>query len=293
MRVSIITPSFNQAEFLEQAIQSVLSQSYRAIEYILIDGGSTDGSIEIIQKYQNRFLYWHSRKDRGHWDAVHQGFQRATGDILYFLNSDDLLLDQTVERVVDVFQKHPEVGLIYGKAKLIDSAGYFIQDYPSSEFDLQHIFQTWENPVPQPSAFLRKEVFQEFGSPDEAWPFTADFEYWIRISSKIKFLYLPEYFSSMRLHSETKTSRIGDVHAKELIQLCRHYTKTNQLQAAGVDPELALQGAYYRASMHFRRAGKKMKALQSYFAYCRSAFSPPAALYRFCRYTAGLVLNRW
>ena len=293
MRVSIITPSFNQAQFLEQTILSVLNQSFAGIEYIVIDGGSTDGSVEIIQKYEDRLSYWQSRKDRGHWDAVHQGFQRATGDILHFLNSDDLLVDGAVERIVDTFQRNSAAGMVYGKAKFIDSEGAYIQDYPGGEFDIASVFRTWDNPVPQPSAFLRREIFEKHGSPDEVWYFCADFEYWIRISPHTKFVYLPEYLACMRIHSTSKTSRFESVQGQELIQLCKQSIQSDRFAHTQVDAVESLQGAYLRASMHFRRSGEKLKALQSYFSYCTRAFIPPVALYRFTRYFAGMILHRW
>jgi glycosyltransferase involved in cell wall biosynthesis len=293
MRVSIITPSFNQAQFLEQTILSILNQSFADIEYIVIDGGSTDGSVEIIEKYRDRLAYWHSRKDRGHWDAVRQGFEKATGDILHFLNSDDLLIEGAVERVVQAFQTHPKAGVVYGKAKFIDADGADIQDYPSEEFDIARVFRTWSNPVSQPTAFLRKQIFEKYGSPDEDWPFCADFEYWIRISSETTFHYLQEYLACMRIHSATKTARNESVQAEELIQLCNKWIPTTRFAESGVAPEEAVKGAYLCASMHFRRSGAKRKALQSYFSYCRSAFTPPMALYRFIRYLAGMILNRW
>jgi GT2 family glycosyltransferase len=237
--------------------------------------------------------YWHSAKDRGHWDAVRQGFEKATGDILYFLNSDDLLLDHAVTRVVDAFRSHPEAGMIYGKAKFIDGEGRYIQDYPSGAFEIARVFATWENPVPQPSAFLRREVFEKYGGPDETWEFCADFEYWIRISEEVQFLYLPEYLSSMRIHSAAKTSRLESVHAQELIRLCERAIKSDRFAQTGVDPAIALQSAYLRASMRFRQSGKKRDALHAYYIYCKNAFSPPVALYRFSRYLAGIILHRW
>lgn len=292
MRISIITPSFNQAQSLEQTILSVLNQSYPDIEYIVIDGESTDGSVDILRKYAHKFAYWHSRKDRGHWDAVHQGFQKATGDILYFLNSDDLLLENNVvSRIVQVFQTVPNAGVVYGKAKFIDAEGRDLHDYPSAEFDLEKIYSTWENPVPQPSAFIRRAVFTQYGSPDEAWPFCADFIYWLRISEQFKLVYVPEYFSCMRIHSGTKTARMEGVQAKELINLCEQTIKTERFRQTGLDPKDALQGVHFRAAMLFRRSGKTMDAIRSYFVYCQNAFSLPVGIYRFARYLAGIVFK--
>ena len=112
-KVSIITPSFNQARFLEQTMRSVLEQDYPNIEYIVIDGGSSDGSLEIIQKYADRLAYWQSQKDKGQTDAINQGFARANGEILAWLNSDDILYPGAVTAAVKQLLEHPEVGMVY------------------------------------------------------------------------------------------------------------------------------------------------------------------------------------
>ena len=194
---------------------------------------------------------------------------------------------------MESFRKHSDAGVVYGKAKMIDANGRYIQDYPSAEFDLAKIFQTWLNPVPQPSAFFRREVYDRFDGPDETWPFCADFEYWIRVSEKFKFVYMPEYFSCMRTHPAAKSARLESLQAVELIRLCEHLTRTKRFTNSGVDPVRALQGAHFRASAHFRRSGSKIDALRSYFAYCKNAFSMPVAFYRFSRYALSMMLRRW
>ena len=291
MRVSIITPSFNQASFLEQTILSVLNQSFPGIEYIVIDGGSTDGSVDIIRKYQDRFAYWHSKKDRGHWDAVNQGFQKATGDVLHFLNSDDVLLDGAVERVMSEFGRNPAVGMVYGKGRLIDAEGNYLQDYSSGDFDLQRIFRTWENPVCQPTAFIRKQVFEKFGSPDEEWPFCADFEYWIRISSEVKFVYLPEYLACTRIHGATKTARMESIHGEELIRLCETLRSTPAFQNSGVTAEESLKAAYRVAAEHHIRAGNRRQAFKRHMEYSRYAFSGFERPYRILRFLGRLLFR--
>ena len=121
--VSIITPSFNQAPFLDATIQSVLGQTYPNIEYIIIDGGSTDGSIEIIERYADRLAYWESAQDRGQTEAINKGFDRANGAIMAYLNSDDLYYPNAVEEAVDFLQLHPEIGMVYGDADYINAGG--------------------------------------------------------------------------------------------------------------------------------------------------------------------------
>src|SRR6266540_1724223 len=122
-KVSIITPSFNQGQFLEESIRSVLEQDYPSIEYIIVDGGSRDNSVEIIQKYQHRLTWWVSEKDKGHADALNKGFSHATGEILAWLNSDDIYFPDAVLEAVSVIKAHPHVGMVYGAAELIDDSG--------------------------------------------------------------------------------------------------------------------------------------------------------------------------
>src|SRR5512146_2770767 len=140
-KVSIIMPSFNQGHFLETAIQSVLAQSYPNIEYIVVDGGSRDESIEIIKKYQERFAWWVSEKDKGHADALNKGFSHATGEILAWLNSDDLYYPQAVAEAVSLLQQHPEVGMVYGDADLIDNAGAPAGQFSARQTDYRRMLR--------------------------------------------------------------------------------------------------------------------------------------------------------
>lgn len=292
MRVSIITPSYNQAAFLEETMLSVLNQTYPDIEYIVVDGGSTDGSVEIIRKYTDRLAHWESRKDKGLYDAVNQGWSRATGEILSYLNSDDVLVSNAVETVVDLFSKNPEVDVLYGDAKVIDEKGGFLYDFPSRKLDLTTVFKTWEDPIRQPSAFVRRRVFERFGGFDDSYHFCGDFHYWIHISGGVNFLHVPVVLSYARLHAHSKTSTILDTAAAELIRLCKTSLEMPVFRSSGVAPKEALQGAYYRASQNFRNSGAKSRAIRAYFLYCANAFSPPKAFYRFCRYVAGMLWRR-
>ena len=134
-KVSIVTPSFNQASFLEQTLRSVLEQDYPNLEYIVIDGGSTDGSVEIINKYADQLAYWQSQPDQGQTDAINQGFAHATGEILAWLNSDDLLLPGAVSAAVRALEEHPEAAMVYGDALLINAQGKTIGKFPAAQTD--------------------------------------------------------------------------------------------------------------------------------------------------------------
>src|SRR5512139_1414374 len=133
--VSIITPSYNQARFLETTIRSVLDQDYPNLEYLIVDGGSTDGSREIIQRYSDRLAWWVSERDQGQTDAINKGFARARGEILAWLNSDDTYLPGAIQGAVDFLQDHPGVGMVYGDANLIDEQSNVIGKFPARQTD--------------------------------------------------------------------------------------------------------------------------------------------------------------
>ncbi len=152
--VSIITPSYNQAQFLEETIRSVISQDYAGIEYIIIDGGSTDGSVEIIRQYASRVAHWVSEPDQGQADAINKGFQRATGDIVTWLNADDVYVTRDAIRlVVMAFQAHPHADIVYGDAMTIDEQGYVRRVRLLPDFDPQLLLRTCY--LVQPAVFLR------------------------------------------------------------------------------------------------------------------------------------------
>ncbi|MCI0893227.1 MAG: glycosyltransferase, partial [Chloroflexi bacterium] len=154
--VSVVTPSFNQAAFLEQAMLSVLEQDYTAIEYIVVDGGSSDGSQEIIERYADRLAWWTSEPDDGQTDAINKGFARATGDIMAYLNSDDLYRPGAVREAVDYLVAHPELGMVYGDADYIDENGTVIGRFAAAQTDYKRLRRGYVH-IPQQAAFFRAD----------------------------------------------------------------------------------------------------------------------------------------
>lgn len=291
MRVSVVTPSFNQGKYLEQTILSVLNQSYPDIEYLIMDGGSHDESLDIIRKYEKKLAYWQTGKDRNAWDAINQGWQKCSGQILCYLNSDDVFTENAIQTAVDAFEQNPAIDVVYGDATAIDANGKELFPFPSEPFDIAKIFRTWDDPIRQPSSFFRAAIFQKYGGTDETYPFCADFEYWIRIAPTSRFLYIPASLSLIRLHAQTKTTTMEDVQARDLIRLCRQTIDTQQFRDSGVLPKESLSAAYWRAMMHLRNGGHKVEALRSYFQYCRLGLSPVYGFYRFIRFCASLLIR--
>lgn len=202
--VSIVTPSYNQARFLEETIQSVLEQDYPAVEYILVDGGSTDGSLEIIRRYAHRFAWWVSEPDRGQTDAINKGFARARGEILAWLNSDDTYLPGAIADAVGFLQSYPQVGLVYGDANLVNEQGEVIGKFPARQTDYARLQRGYVH-IPQQAAFFRADLWQQVGPLDPTFYFAMDYDLWVRLARVSLLHYHPRLWANFRLHGSGKS----------------------------------------------------------------------------------------
>jgi glycosyltransferase involved in cell wall biosynthesis len=215
--VSIVTPSFNQAPFLEETICSVLDQDYSNLEYIIVDGGSTDGSLEIIQKYAERLAWWVSEPDRGQTDAINKGFAQSQGDILAWLNSDDTYLPGTVSEAAAYLQEHPEIGAVYGDVNLIDEQGQVIGRFPARQTDYERLMRGFVH-IPQQAAFFRGELWRKVGPLDPSFYFAMDYDLWVRISKEAPLNYHPRLWANFRLHGDAKSIEADDRCWPEMVQ---------------------------------------------------------------------------
>jgi glycosyltransferase involved in cell wall biosynthesis len=222
-KISIITPSYNQGQFIERTILSVLEQDYPTIEYIIIDGGSTDNTMEILKKYEDR-LIWKSEPDKGQSDAINKGFIMATGEIFAWLNSDDTYKAGAINTAVDYLVKHPRVDLIYGNGNLIDERDNLIGEFKSATVDLRACLYHGQISVFQPSVFFRKDVFEKIGALDEKLDITMDIDYWIRITRQgLTMEHIDCSLANLRWHQLAKTSKIMGQHRKYHLQLLRKH----------------------------------------------------------------------
>lgn len=218
--ISIVTPSYNQADFLEETIRSVLLQSYPNLEYIIIDGGSTDGSVEIIRKYEPYLAYWVSESDRGQSDALNKGFKRATGDLIGWQNSDDTYQPHAFEYVAKTYLSHPEADVIYGLVNHIDRESQFITEYPVQPATIENMIPY--SAVTNHSVFYTDKIFKEGNFIDINLKHCMDQEFILRLLLKqYKFIFEPKIIANWRLYDLTKSSQQMDIWAIEAFQLCK------------------------------------------------------------------------
>jgi glycosyltransferase involved in cell wall biosynthesis len=248
-RISIVTPSLNQALFLEFTLRSVIEQNYPDIEYMVQDGGSSDGSVEILKRYERLLTRWESLQDRGQAHAINLGFAHATGEIMAWLNSDDLLLPGTLNYVADFFNQHPDVDVIYGHRILIDEMGREIGRWILPPHDEEAI--RWADYVPQETLFWRRRIWKVIGGAvDEDFEFAMDWELILRFQeARAKFVRLPRFLGAFRVWPDQKTQKAMEKQgALEMAILLERYHGRLVSQA-----EAALQTRGYLARHVFQR----------------------------------------
>ncbi|MBP9040384.1 MAG: glycosyltransferase [Anaerolineaceae bacterium] len=200
--VSIITPSFNQAQFLEKTMLSVLGQDYPNIEYLVADGGSTDGSVEIIRKFEDRLAWWVSEKDRGQADAINKGFSRAKGEFIAWVNSDDYYLPGAVSQAVKALQEHPEAGLVYGNVQVVDKDEEIINTLTYGNWQLPDLMTF--HIIGQPAVFMRRDALEKAGYLDLSYHFLLDHQLWLRMGLAARYNYVPTLWARAHYHEGCK-----------------------------------------------------------------------------------------
>lgn len=275
--VSIVTPSYNQAKYLEQTIRSVLDQNYPRLEYIVIDGGSTDDSEHVIRKYMDQLAYWISEKDSGQAEAINKGFLRARGEIIAWLNSDDYYLPNTITSAVKVFEENPDVVMAYGDMLAVDERGQTMNLLKYKQLSLQDLlcFQI----IGQPSIFFRREVLEETGKLDTSLHFLLDHHLWIRIAQYGKILHIPQTWSAARYHAEAKNRAKAAEFGREAFRILAWAKGQRGLAEAVSGVERRARASAHRVDARYLLdGGQPLSALK---AWTRALFiHPPTALAR-------------
>jgi glycosyltransferase involved in cell wall biosynthesis len=217
--VSLVMPSFNQAQFLDEALASVVSQDYTELEVIVMDGGSTDGSVEIIRRYEDRLASWTSEPDRGQVDALTRGFARAKGDVLGWLNSDDVLLPGAITATVDALTADRSLLIAYGDNVLIDHEGHELGPLPSRPFDVNVMLRTVQNHVPQPGSLFRRAALDAAGGLPASGYYYFDFELVVRFGLAGRAAKLDRSLAKYRLHDESKSISAKREKAVDLLRM--------------------------------------------------------------------------
>lgn len=246
--VSIVTPSFNQGGFIGETIDSVLTQDYPRIEYLIVDGGSTDGTLDILKRYDGR-LSWVSEPDRGQSDAINKGWRKSRGDIIAWLNADDLYRPGALRKVVAFFQEHPHIDLVYGDCEYLDEQGADVELPPIQSADRVQLIISPYSIIAQPATFLRRRVLETVGYLDETLHLVMDLEYWLRVATRHDIAHLPECLAAFRLHGGAKTNRRSAIVTEERLSVYERLFKLPDLPSGLRRLErIAMRNAYWRAA---------------------------------------------
>ena len=250
-----MTPSFNQAAFLEETIRSVLEQDYEPIEYVVVDDGSTDGSVEIVERYADRLAWWTAQENRGQVPAINRGFAHTTGEYMAYLNSDDTLLPGAVARMAGELESDPALLLVYGDARYTDESSQVTGYLASREFDMAAMVRNADNHVVQPSTMWRREAWERFGPFDERGWYFFDFEFFLQFPPE-RVRRIPEPLSTYRIHPAAKSTgayatQLARDHARladgffaseRLPATARRYVREGRSNAYLLGAEFAYEG---------------------------------------------------
>ena len=261
--VTIVTPSYNQADYLEQTLLSVLGQGYPNLEYLVVDGGSTDGSVEIIEKYQDQLAWWVSETDEGQADAINKGFLRATGKYIAWLNSDDVYLPGTIARAVETLESHPDAGLVYANLLSINARGEHVNTIRYRPFALEDLLAFFI--IGQPTVFMRHEVLEEAGHLSKDYNYLLDHHLWLRMAAISGMRYVPEPWAAARYHPTAKNMAQAEHFGREAFKILE-WAKTQPKMSELIerDHDRIMGGAHRFDAHYLLDAAQPLKALRAY-----------------------------
>jgi glycosyltransferase involved in cell wall biosynthesis len=250
--VSIITPSYNQAQYLEQTLRSVLAQSYTPIEYLVVDGGSQDGSVDVIRSYQDLISWWISEPDHGQAEAINKGFQRAQGEIIAWLNSDDLYLPGAVAIAVSALQADPTLGMVFGDAITIDGDGHFIHKLCLDDWGLDDLLGF--RIICQPAVFMRRSVLQQAGTLDPSYHFMLDHQLWLRLARLAPIRHISEQqglLAAARIHAGAKNVAQAAGFGQEALRILKWIEQQPDLAAIIAGRRRRIEAGAYRLNARY------------------------------------------
>jgi glycosyltransferase involved in cell wall biosynthesis len=225
--VSIVTPSYNQAKYLETTIRSVILQDYGSIEYLVLDGGSSDGSKEILESYDQQIDYWVSERDQGQADAINHGLRMAKGDILAWINSDDVYLPGAVGEAVEALKRFPDAGMVYGDGIMVGEQLEILDRHRYPQLSLVDLLSF--EVLLQPAVFMRKSVLEEVGYLDTSYDLILDHELWVRIASRYPIQHIESFWALERTHALAKTIALAERFVSEAERMIREAGQSDDL----------------------------------------------------------------
>lgn len=284
--ISIVTPSYNQAKYLEQTIQSVLRQDYPQIEYIVIDGASNDGSVEIIKKYQDKLAYWVSEKDGGQAEAINKGFAKATGEIIAWLNSDDYYLPGTVAAAARIFEEHPDVVLTYGNMLAVDEHGKTFNALIYKQLTLEDLLCF--HIIGQPAVFMRTSALKKAGGLNPNFHFLLDHWLWLQLAKQGKLLHVNQTWAAARYHPEAKNRAQAHKFGGEAFRILEEAQRDAELSARLKPIARRAAASAQRVNARYLLDGDQPAAALS--AWMKAFFiHPPIALARMNLFVSSML----
>lgn len=278
-RVTVITPSFNQARYLGETIRSVLNQQYPHIEYFIIDGGSTDGSLDIIKGYETRLAWWVSEKDRGQADAINKGLRRASGELIAWLNSDDVYLEDAVTQAVQALNNNPDVGLIYSDVLSIDAHTRVFNAMRYGAWDLEDLMSF--RIIGQPGVFFRRNVLEQAGFLDPSYQYLMDHHLWLRIASVSDICHLDGFLAAARYHADAKNVAQAAHFGREAMRIVQWMAGNPALEKKyQKNKHRILSGAHRFSARYLMDAGQIPQAISQYIQAIRHDPLMPFPEYR-------------
>ena len=251
--VSIVTPSYNQAEYLEATIRSVLEQDYPRIEYIVVDGASTDSSVEIVRRYADRLSWWASEPDRGQAEAINKGFDRATGEIVAWLNSDDLYLPGAIAAAASALGADPGLGMVYGDAVTIDPAGWPLNRLSFGDWGLAELRRF--RIICQPAVFMRRSLLDQAGPLDPSYHYMLDHHLWLRVAQLAPIHHIPALWAAARQHPAAKNVSQPAAFSRETLRLLDWEETQPGLAPRTAQERRGMQAGAYRLSARYLLEG--------------------------------------
>jgi glycosyltransferase involved in cell wall biosynthesis len=267
--VSIITPSYNQADYLEETLRSVLAQDYPHIEYLVVDGDSQDGSVEIIRKYAEQLAWWVSEPDEGQSEAINKGFQRASGEIVAWLNSDDIYLPGAIREAVEVLEGDPSIAFVYSDYQSINARGEVVNKIQSRQYSLADLLAM--HIIGQPTVFVRRRFLDQVGLLDMSYQYLMDHNLWIRLAAEAPFAYVPQEWAAARVHPMAKNvteAKSFGLEAYRILAWAKTQPKLAEFMAQ--EPSRIWGGAHRFHARYLLDGGAPWEALKTYWQVWRA-----------------------